>query len=466
MSEILSIDPIKQFSTKNMHTLVLTEVGRVYGWGHNGFYSSYYKENLYSYMGDGEIAHRPTPVQVHGVGGVGYLENIEKISAGYTTALALDKNGHVYAWGANDYGGYGIGTHGTLEGLLYPVQVLGVGGVGVLENIVDIAAGAWGNAAVDADGHVYSWGHNSYGQVGDGTTTNPQPYLQQVKGPGGVGFLNNIKAVYKQGYKVYALSNDGRVYGWGQGVDGLLGTGNYDVSVLYPELVLGPGGTGVLENVERMSVGGSHALALTSEGHLYAWGNNLDGQLGDGTTNDRTHPVRVLGIDGAGYLDNIRDFAAGVSRLSLAVLNDGTVCSWGSAGSVDISALGDVDAGANRPTPGLVDSIGEVGTFDTGVKVQAGSNSGVVLAQDGKLYSWGQNTYEEGWLGQGTVNEGTPIPGMVLFDYSAVSSNKNIWVRKAGAYNPVGDLQVKKNGQYNPVVGVWVKKNGIWKPVR
>ena len=156
---------------------------------------------------------------------------------------------------------------------------------------------------------MYLCGLGSDGQLGQGNTTNSTNYVK-VKGVGGSGFLENIvdfKLGPGNGF-VIACDSSGKCYAWGNNSDGQLGQGNTTVSYT-PLQVKGVGGTGFLENIINVSCGHYHSLACDSSGNAYAWGDNYynssatQGQLGDGTTTNKTTPIRVLGgLEGLGTL--------------------------------------------------------------------------------------------------------------------------------------------------------------------
>ncbi len=267
-----------------IHSLALLADGTVWAWGNN----------VWGQLGDGTRISRSTPVQVVGPGGEGFLSDIIAIAAAsalssgvrFGHSLALKADGTVWAWGYNGQGQLGDGT--TTERTT-PVQVVG------LTDVVAIAAGigpesdadrasGW-SLAVKADGTVWAWGDNTYGKLGDGTTTSRSTPVQVV-GPGGAGFLTDVIAV-------------------------AAGGGNTPFT---------GGGVG-------------HSLALKADGTVWAWGYNLQGQLGDGTTTHRNTPVQVVGPGGIGVLSEITAIAAGGGSQpgghSLALKADGTVWAWG-----------------------------------------------------------------------------------------------------------------------------------------
>lgn len=185
------------------------------------------------------------------------------------------------------------------------------------------------------DGTVWARGNNSYGQLGDGTTKDSSTAVQ-VTGPDGTGYLGDVIAIAAGGYHSLALRSDGTVWAWGYNVYGQLGD-DTTTDRRTPVQVKGPDGNGYLTNVTAIAAGPYHNLARKSDGTVWAWGRNFDGQLGDGTKTDRRTPVQVKGPDGYGYLTNVIAISTGPAD-SFAQKSDGTVWGWGRA---SFSWLGD-----------------------------------------------------------------------------------------------------------------------------
>ncbi|MBY9084659.1 hypothetical protein KIH86_10500 [Paenibacillus sp. HN-1] len=140
--------------------------------------------------------------------------------------------------------------------------------------------GSGHNLALKSDGTVWSWGTNSSGQLGNGTTTNTTV-------PAAISTLSGVTAIAAGSSHSLALKSDGSVWAWGYGGSGQLGDGSLTVRTT-PVAV-----SGLTSEVTAIAGGNSHSLALKSDGSVWAWGYNGSGQLGDGTTVQRNIPVAV-----------------------------------------------------------------------------------------------------------------------------------------------------------------------------
>ena len=172
--------------------------GGVYTWGYNAF----------GQLGDGTTTNRLAPVALSGT----LSSGVTAIAGGYYYSLAI-QNGGVYAWGANNYGQLGDGT--TTERHA-PVAL-----TGTLSSGVTAIAGSFGFCLAIQSGHVYAWGSNGFGELGDGTTT--QHLTPELIDPTD---LNNVVAIATAGNASYALSSDGSLWTWGYNSYGELGLGN------------------------------------------------------------------------------------------------------------------------------------------------------------------------------------------------------------------------------------------------
>jgi len=347
-----------------VHSLALDVNGFVWAWGNN--------ESGQLGVGEETPYYSTVPVQVHGGEmGTPYLRYIIAIAAGRSGqhSLAVDANNLVYAWGRNYEGQCGNGTHGTGQRELVPVKVLGVGGIDYLANIITVSAGedhSMGLENLDptdpnCKGQVYTWGGNAYGKLGIGNTypSRVDTPVQVLKGQQDIStsnYLENIVAI-SAGYdhcmaleKYDSLDPNykGRVYAWGRNSPlwpysfhgGQLGNGTTD-SNSTPVLVLkgeqDNSTSNYLEYIVAVAAGEGHSMALDVNGFGYTWGDNYYGQLGNGTNDPCTRPVKVVGPDlnhngihepNEGYLKNIVAISAGFWHC-LAIDADGNIWTWG-----------------------------------------------------------------------------------------------------------------------------------------
>ena len=263
----------------------------------------------------------------------------------------------------------------------------GVSGLPPGSAIVAVAAGSNHSLALIADGTVYSWGLNANGQLGDGTTTNRLNAVQ-VKLTGGAP-LTHIVAIAGGASHSLALTADGQVYAWGSNVTGQLGDGTTtqrNAPVLLSSF----------NNVVAIAAGAYHSLALSGNGKVYSWGYNSFGQLGDGTTTQHSAPALIPALTGITAI-------AGGSYHSLALSGSGAAFAWGEN---NFGQLGDGTI-TNRPSPTAVFTIDTVGLAGVSA-ISAGIYHSIFLS-GGAVYGVGYNGY--GQLGDGTtLNRSVMVP--------------------------------------------------------
>ena len=228
-------------------------------------------------------------------------------------------------------------------------------------------------------GNLWVWGRNSYGQLGDNTTTNRSSPVQTIT------FGTNWKQV-AGGYNMAVIKTDGTLWCWGHNGYGQLGD-NTIVRRSSPVQIVS-GGT----NWKQVACGGSSVAAIKTDGTLWCWGINGNGQLGDNTTTNRSSPVQTVT-----YGTNWKQVSCGLN-LTVAIKTDGTLWCWGWNG---YGQLGD-NTITNRSSP--VQTI----AYGTNWKQVACNRHAIAIKTDGTLWCWGKNGY--GQLGDNTAtNRSSPV---------------------------------------------------------
>ncbi len=289
--------PVAEVGSSNSTQYALLTDGTVYAWG----------VGTNGQLGNGGTANSfDVPVQVRFPAGV-KIASIPEDVMPYNSAFAVDTSGHVWAWGANDGGEFCLGNtdeHTT------PVEL----------PFADVStlAGAGDHATYDADGTLYSCGNGQYGDLGDGGTHSSVTPVK-VAGLGGQ-LVTSLVASWSNGG---AVLSDGSYFDWGYDGAGQLGDGTIGTSSDVPVRVTLP------DPVTQAALGGSVAsngqtLVLLSDGALYAWGSDADFQLGDGKTASEDRPEEILPPAGVTY----RTLATS-GNTSYAISTAGNVYAWG-----------------------------------------------------------------------------------------------------------------------------------------
>ena len=294
------------------YTIALKYDGTVWAWGYN--------KN--GELGQGNTTSVYSPVQVKSADGNSYLTDIIEIAAGSNHNLALAKDGTVWSWGYNYHGQLGNGT--TANSSL-PVKVIGV------SDVVSIAAGYYNSFAVRKDGTVWSWGYNNYGSLGLGDGTSRTTAQQVLGGASGSQYLTDIVEVKAATMHTLALKANGTVYAWGYNYYGQLGS-NGGNSYTPVQVVTGAqkSASGYLEKVVDIDVSSGNdngygtSIALTESKEVYGWGYSGYGPLGQ--TGYFTSPIKVSNINTAvgvalGGTDN--------TQFTYILKEDGTISSLG-----------------------------------------------------------------------------------------------------------------------------------------
>lgn len=419
-------------SAGSEHTCGLTEAGGVRCWG----------ANEWGQLGDGTTSHRSTPVDV-----VGLESGVTAISAGHSHTCALLADGGVQCWGLNSTGQLGWSTNTTYSAT--PGAVNGLGG-----SVTAVASGRMHTCGLLAGGGVQCWGDNNFGQLGDGSNDNSLAPVTVI------GLGRPVTAI-TAGWAFNCVLADGGILCWGDNNFGQLGNGMTGWGSNIPVTV-----SGLVSGAVAVSAAGVHACALTSGGGGKCWGNNYNGQLGDGTNTDHSSPVDVIGLgsglsalvsggahtcaltssgaikcwglNNRGQLGNqsfidsnkpvdvsgLRGVAASISvggLHSCALMETGSVRCWGSNYVGQLGAVPDFKRNLPTDVAGLPASLAQI---------EAGANFTCARTMAGGVKCWGDNYYLQ--LGDGSIVQWRPLP----VDVDGLASS--VTMVSAGVYHACG----------------------------
>lgn len=285
------------------------------------------------------------------------------LSAGTSHSLALASDGGVWAFGADEFGQLGNGISGAA---LTPVPVL--------SGAIAIAAGDRHSLAVQADGTVWAWGDGTSGKLGNGGYGGSHTSPIQIA-------VTGATAVAAGAGHSLVLKSDGTVWAFGNNTSGQLGNGTTTTTHTAVPVT---GITGIV----AIAVGANSSYALQKDGAeggiLWAWGANSYGELGDGSTQMRTTPVRVTGVPG------VTAIAAGMlSSFGIAIGADGQAYGWGRNHNAQLGIGVTADQLSATPLPAIAG----------GRLVGAGSDYAIAVDSTARAWAWGNSS--TGALGVG-----------------------------------------------------------------
>jgi alpha-tubulin suppressor-like RCC1 family protein len=309
-----------------------------------------------------------------------FLAVTDKMDFGALHGCTL-RDGIPWCWGDNDRGQLGDATHDS-RAEAAPVSSLNA-------DVVEISGGAEHTCARGADGSAWCWGDNARGQLGLASKKNKQSKPEQVLALG-----LDVASIGAGAEHSCALTTDGSLWCWGDNRSGQLG-GAKKKLVRAPALVESLG-----NDVARLALGESadHTCAVSNNGALWCWGENSDGQIGDGSQANRKKPVQVETTASGESLGEVTDACTGALH-TCAQTTDGSVWCWGSN---EFGQLGNAtQKDERRPVRVAIDGAVAQGSLS------CGANHTCAIANDGSLQCWGDNAYSQLGNGAGTLDAGS-----------------------------------------------------------
>ena len=375
-------------STGGSHTMAIRTDGTLWAWG----------RNQYGNLGDNSQINKSSPVQV------GTLNNWANTTCGIQWSLAIKTNGTLWSWGRNLDGT--LGTN-NLTSYSSPVQV------GTLTNwsIVktSMSDSIYTSVSIKTDGTLWSWGTGTFGALGDNSTTTKSSPVQ-------IGTLNNWSSIAAANH-ILAIKTDGTLWTWGNDGIGQLGQNAAGIHRSSPVQI------GTLNTWSKVFAWSNSSMAIKTDGTLWTWGNNAQGQLGIGDFTNRSSPVQI-GTRTDWLTAAVTSYSIFAANSSEGLLSAGK--------ALNGSLLLGREINLNSPV--------QIGTRTDWSKVSTGLSHTMAIRADGTLWTWGLNNL--GAFGNNTnLNTTVPIYSpiqvgtlnnwsnvQVGFDYThAIKTNGTIW---------------------------------------
>ncbi|MEZ4736825.1 MAG: CARDB domain-containing protein [Caldilineaceae bacterium] len=351
---------IVQIETHRYHTCAVTESGGAKCWGNN--------DN--GRLGDGSLTRRTLPTDV-----LDLTNGVSMIEAGGQHTCVLTTAGGVLCWGQNNYGQLGNGS--TID-QARPVPV-----VGLSSGVKAVAAGGSHTCALRQDNSLTCWGDNTYGQIGDGTTTHRSTPVEIIAG--------GVSAIALGSIHSCILLQSGGVRCWGDNNNGELGNGTNTENHTPVDVV------GLSSSVVSLTTHRDHTCALLNSGVAKCWGANDSGQLGDGTKTSRNQPVTVTALT-----TSLNAISAGGLHTCAVTIGGGVQC-WGANESGQLG---------NNLTTASLTAVNVSGLSSGVTSIAIGRNHTCALLTTSGVKCWGLN--RDGEIGDNTMtNRLTPVDVLI-----------------------------------------------------
>ncbi|XP_023212760.1 probable E3 ubiquitin-protein ligase HERC4 [Centruroides sculpturatus] len=258
---------VSDISCGKNHTLVLLNDGTVYSCGRNDM---------------GQLGHNESQLRLEQIKAL-QVHHIQRISCGNNHSLALNEAGQVFSWGSNNYGQLGLATEE--ESISSPKMIKRL----AMFTVIQISCGAHHSLALTSVGELYSWGYNNYGQLGIGNNNNqniPCLIVSLIGIP--------IKHIASGGNHNCILTKSGGLFSWGKNTFGQLGL-NDDQDRVFPVNQKSLRS----HHIKYISCGDDHTACLTRDGGVFTFGAGMYGQLGHGSKSNEILPRKVLELMGS-----------------------------------------------------------------------------------------------------------------------------------------------------------------------
>jgi len=354
------------------HTIAIRDGGAIFTWGRNN---------------NGQLGIGTTGGQQNSPQQVGLDRNWQTISAGNSHNLAIKTTGTLWAWGRNGDGQIGIGSNASMFNS--PQQI------GTATNWSKISAGDEYCIALKTDGTLWTWGDNTYGQLGDNSIVDKNTPVQ-------IGTATDWVQIAAGTDHTLALKSNGTLWAWGRNNVGQFGTA-------LPTSSLVPIQIGSDTNWSKIVAGREHSIGIKTDNSYWVWGANTNGQFGNNSTTSSSTPIPITGFNNPIHISKGHQH-------SVVIKQGGTL--WATGGN----ASGQLGNGNNTQQ---TSEVQENTLANNWIFVSSKVSHTIAIKSNGDMYAWGANLF--GQLGDGSAsakNTPTIITCPLLSIEEHISSEK------------------------------------------
>lgn len=360
------------------HSAAITTTGRIFTWGLNSR----------GQLGSGTETNNSTPIDITKQIKLNSGETIDYISLGFGQSAVITSTGRAFTWGFNGYGQLGDGAKMD-RNIPYDITNQFELQTGEILKTIIIEDHA---AALTSYNRLFTWGYNFYGQLGLGNT------IDQSKPTDITSYFNleineKIIQVSLGGHHTAVLTSTGRVFTFGANNSGALGNGT-QINQILPIDITNQFSLVSEETISQIHLGSGNGAALTSLGRIFTWGYNSDGQLGDGSRISKLRPVDITPQFELEDGETIEQLSLGDSHAG-ALTSLGRVFRWGDK---LFGQSGD-DTKTDDFVPIDITSQFKLYKDEKMMYIELGSFHSAALTSSNRLFTWGSNNY--GQLGNG-----------------------------------------------------------------
>jgi alpha-tubulin suppressor-like RCC1 family protein len=391
-------------SLARFHSGSLTSEGRVFVWGLNSS----------GQLGDGSFTKREKPVEITSRFNLAASDKIQSLNFGANHSSATSSLGRVFVWGSNT--AYQLGTGditNDITKLNTPTEITSRFNFESSEVIQSINLGWSSSTALTSNGRVFTWGDNDYGQLGDGTGANENrssPFDITNRFVLDTNLNEKITYLSSSYYGSFALTSAGKIFAWGDNLYGQLGD-NTTVNKNTPTNITSRFGLHSGEVVTMISgAGDEHSVAITNQSRVFTFGRNNQGQLGNGNDLIASSPIPIdiTSLFNLSSEETIQTLTGGAS-FSIITTSLGRIMSWGGNFS---GQLGNGN-NTNQFTPVNIANQFVLQDGESVKSISSGHSQSFALTSVGRVFVWGANGSNQ--LGDGlTASRNVPFAISIL----------------------------------------------------